>query len=126
MDLKAKMKGDAQKAFSSEPKVSVSLDNTMDHTIEDTQSMAAETAPDERIGNWNEDNLFPEDWVNVEVTAQQYQPTWGIKEHFEIKDSAIIARTYLSPLSDKETVACQLSDLALAYFHKFQRICQKT
>ena len=32
----------------------------------------------------DEDNLFPEDWVNVEVTAQQYQPTWGIKEHFEI------------------------------------------
>lgn len=67
----------------------------------------------------DKDNLFPEEWVNVEVTAQQYQPTWGIKEHFEIKDSAIIARTYLSPLSDKETVACQLSDLALAYFHKF-------
>lgn len=69
----------------------------------------------------DEDNLFPEDWVNVEVTAQQYQPTWGIKEHFEIKDSAIIARTYLSPLTDKETVACQLSDLALAYYHKFLR-----
>lgn len=69
----------------------------------------------------DEDNLFPEDWVNVEVTAQQYQPTWGIKEHFEIKDSAIMARTYLSPLSDKETVACQLSDLAFAYFHKFSR-----
>ncbi len=69
----------------------------------------------------DEDNLFPEDWVNVEVTAQQYQPTWGIKEHFEIEDSAIIAKTYLSPLTDKETVACQLSDLALAYYHKFSR-----
>lgn len=69
----------------------------------------------------DEDNLFPEDWVNVEVTSQQYQPTWGIKKHFEIKDSAIIAGTYLSPLSDKETVACQLSDLALAYYHKFLR-----
>ena len=23
----------------------------------------------------DEDNLFPEDWVNVETTAQQYQPT---------------------------------------------------
>lgn len=65
----------------------------------------------------DEDNLFPEDWVNVEVTAQQYQPTWGIKEHFEIKDSAIAAGTYLSPLTDKETVACQLSDLAFAYYH---------
>ena len=69
----------------------------------------------------DEDNLFPEDWVNVEVTTQQYQPTWGIKEHFEIKDSAIIAKTYLSPLTDKETIACQLSDLALAYYHKFLR-----
>lgn len=69
----------------------------------------------------DEDNLFPEDWVNVEVTAQQYQPTWVIKEHFEIKDLAIMARTYLSPLSDKETVACQLSDLAFAYYNKFSR-----
>lgn len=33
-----------------------------------------------------EDNLFPEDWVNVETTAQQYQPTWAIKEHFAISD----------------------------------------
>ena len=69
----------------------------------------------------DEDNLFPEDWVNVEVTAQQYQPTWGIKEHFAISDSAIAAHTYLSPLTDKETIACQLSDLAFAYYHKFLR-----
>lgn len=69
MDLKAKMKGDSQKAFSSEPKVSVSLDNTMDHTIENTQSMAAETTPDERIGNWNEDNLFPA--CNVDNSYQR-------------------------------------------------------
>ena len=74
----------------------------------------------------DEDNLFPEDWVNVEVTAQQYQPTWGIKEHFEIKDSAITVRTYLSPLTDKETVACQLSDLAFAYYHKFSRFDEFT
>uniref|UniRef100_A0AB33JKZ8 Uncharacterized protein n=1 Tax=Prevotella sp. GTC17262 TaxID=3236797 RepID=A0AB33JKZ8_9BACT len=66
----------------------------------------------------DEDNLFPEDWVNVEVTSQQYQPTWSIKEHFEIKDSAIYARTYLAPLTDKETVACQLCDLAFAYYKK--------
>lgn len=69
----------------------------------------------------DEDNLFPEDWVNIEVTAQQYQPTWGIKEHFEISDSAINARTYLTPLTDKETVACQLADLAFAYQKKFSR-----
>lgn len=69
----------------------------------------------------DEDDLFPEDWVNVEVTAHQYQPTWGIKEHFEISDSAISARTYLTPLTDKETVACQLCDLAFAYYKKFSR-----
>lgn len=69
----------------------------------------------------DEDNLFPEDWVNVEVTAQQYQPTWAIREHFEINDSAIIAGTYLTPLTDIQTVACQLADLALGYYHKYKR-----
>ena len=67
----------------------------------------------------DEDNLFPEDWVNVEVTAQQYQPTFGIKEHFAIKDSAIIVGTYMTPISDIQTVACQLADLALGYYHKY-------
>lgn len=67
----------------------------------------------------DKDNLFPEDWVNVEVTAHQYQPTWAIKEHFEITDSAIIAGTYLTPISDTQTIACQLADLALGYYHKF-------
>lgn len=69
----------------------------------------------------DEDNLFPEDWVNVEVTTQQYQPTFWIKEHFEINYSAINARTYLTPLTDKETVACQLCDLAFAYYHRFSK-----
>lgn len=69
----------------------------------------------------DEDNLFPEDWVNVELTAQQYQPTWVKKEHFEIKDSAIIAGTYLTPMTDIETIACQLADLAFGYYHKYKR-----
>ena len=69
----------------------------------------------------DEDNLFPEDWVNVEVTAHQYQPTWGIKEHFAISDSAIAAGTYLTPITDVQTVACQLADLALGYYHKYKR-----
>lgn len=68
----------------------------------------------------DEDNLFPEDWVNVEVTAQQYQPTFWIKEHFAIKDSAIAVGTYLTPITDIQTVACQLADLALSYNQKYK------
>lgn len=69
----------------------------------------------------DEDNLFPENWVNVEITAQQYQPTWAIKEHFAISDSAITVGTYLTPITDIQTVACQLADLALGYYHKYKR-----
>ena len=69
----------------------------------------------------DEDNLFPEDWINVEVTAQQYQPTWVIKEHFEITDSAIAVGTYMTPMTDLQTVACQLADLALGYYRKYNR-----
>ena len=69
----------------------------------------------------DEDNLFPEDWVNVELTAQQYQPTFWIKEHFAIKDSAVVVGTYLTPITDIQTVACQLADLALGYYHKYKR-----
>ena len=69
----------------------------------------------------DEDNLFPEDWVNVEVTAQQYQPTWAIKEHFAISDSAITVGTYLTPVTDVQTIASQLADLALGYYHKYKR-----
>lgn len=69
----------------------------------------------------DEDNLFPEDWVNVEITAQQYQPIWAIKEHFAITDSAVAAGTYLTPISNKQTIACQLADLALGYYHKYKR-----
>lgn len=67
----------------------------------------------------NEDNLFPEEWVNVEVTTQLYLPTWSIKEYFAIKDSAVIQGTYLTPLSKKETIAKQLSDLAFGYYNKY-------
>lgn len=69
----------------------------------------------------DKDNLFPEDWVNVEVTAQQYQPTWVIKEHFLITDSAIAAGTYMTPLTDIQTIACQLAHLAFSYFYKYNR-----
>ncbi len=69
----------------------------------------------------DKDNLFTGDWVTVEVTSHQYQPTFAIKDHFAITDSAINVGTYLTPLSDIQTVACQLSDLALSYFYKYHR-----
>ena len=68
----------------------------------------------------DEDNQFPEDWVNVELTSQQYIPTWANKEQYEIKDSAVIVGTYLTPLSKKETIAYQLSELALSYYTKYR------
>ncbi|MGM9839312.1 MAG: hypothetical protein ACI307_04505 [Sodaliphilus sp.] len=67
----------------------------------------------------DEDELFPEEWINVELTTHQYQPTFWIKEYFAISDSAISKGTYLTPLSDKQTVASQLSDLAFGYYEKF-------
>lgn len=67
----------------------------------------------------DEDNLFPEKWVNVELTSHQYVPTFWKKEHFEVKDSAILVGTYLTPLSDRQTIACQLANLALSYKEKF-------
>ncbi len=66
------------------------------------------------------DNLFPEDWINVEVTSHQYQPTSRIKENSEIKDSAIIVGTYLTPLSDKQALACILENIALSYINKYK------
>ena len=70
----------------------------------------------------DEDDQFPEDWVNVELTSQQYVPTWVNKEQYEITDSAVIVGTYLTPLSKKETIAYQLSELALSYYTKY-KIC---
>ena len=70
----------------------------------------------------DEDNQFPEEWVNVELTSQQYIPTWANKEQYEIKDSAVIVGTYLTPLTKKETIAYQLSELALSYYTKY-KIC---
>ncbi|MCM1519830.1 MAG: hypothetical protein NC098_03515 [Lachnoclostridium sp.] len=69
----------------------------------------------------DEDNLTPEDWINLELTAHQMQPSWWIKEDLEISDSAIHAGTYMKPLTDIETVASQMSDLASGYKEKFNR-----
>lgn len=67
------------------------------------------------------DNLTPEEWINLEVTTNQMVPSWWIKHDFEISDSAAIVGTYMKPLTDIETVACQMSELAFGYCEKFHR-----
>ena len=68
----------------------------------------------------NEDKMYPEDWVNVELTTQQIIPEFFYKEHFEISDKAIGNKVYLAPLTDCETVASQLADLAFGYWSKYR------
>lgn len=70
----------------------------------------------------NLDNIFPEKWVCVETTVHGYMPLWGYKKDYEISDSAISVGTYLTPLTSKQMIAKQLSDLAFSYnvkFHKY-------
>lgn len=67
----------------------------------------------------DEDDHYPEDWVNVELTSHQYVPTFSIKEHYMISDSAVNVGTYMTPLTDVQTVANQLSDLAMGYLAKY-------
>ena len=67
----------------------------------------------------NDDGLYPEEWVNVELTTHQITPEFWYREHFEIDDKQIEMRVYLHPLSDRETVAAQLADLAFGYKKKF-------
>ena len=66
----------------------------------------------------NLDEIYPEEWVNVEVTSHQFVPAFWIKEHFEIPDSAIQVGTYMQPLTKKQIVARQLSDLAFSYWQR--------
>jgi hypothetical protein len=68
----------------------------------------------------NEDKMYPEDWVNVELTTHQITPEFWIKENFEITDKTIENKVYLYPLTAKETVASQLADLALGYVSKYK------
>lgn len=65
------------------------------------------------------DNLYPEPWVNLELTSRQIQPEFWIKENAEISDKSIENKLYLYNLSDLETVAYQLSGLALGYREKY-------
>lgn len=69
----------------------------------------------------DKDNLTPEEWINLEVTTHQMVPKWWIKQYYEICDSAVVAGTYMTPLTDTETVACQMADLAFGYYRKFNR-----
>ena len=69
----------------------------------------------------DEDKITPEEWINLELTTNQMNPSWWIKQDFEICDSAVIAGTYMTPLTDLQTVACQMADLAFGYCEKFQR-----
>lgn len=69
----------------------------------------------------DEDRITPEEWINLELTTNQMNPSWWIKQDFEICDSAVIVGTYMTPLTDIQTVACQMADLAFGYREKFQR-----
>lgn len=69
----------------------------------------------------DEDHFTPEDWINLELTTHQMQPAFWIKQDFEISDMAVQVGTYMTPLTDLETVACQLADIAFGYHEKFQR-----
>jgi len=68
----------------------------------------------------DEDNLFPEDWVNVETSTRQLTPEFWYRERFRINERTIETKVYLHPLTDKETVASQLADLAFGYRNKFK------
>lgn len=69
----------------------------------------------------DEDDHYPEDWVNVELTSHQYVPSFNIKEHYMISDSAVAIGTYMTPLTDVQTVANQLADLANGYLVKYPK-----
>lgn len=69
----------------------------------------------------DEDKITPEEWINLELTTNQMQPAWWIKQDFEICDSAVQVGTYMTPLTDIETIACQMADLALGYKENFNR-----
>lgn len=69
----------------------------------------------------DEDNITPEEWINLELTTNQMNPSWWIKQDFEICDSAVQVGTYMTPLTDTETVACQMAELAFGYCEKFNR-----
>lgn len=65
------------------------------------------------------DETDPNKWVNVELTTNSLSREIWLIENFGISDAAIRNKVYLNPLSDKETVALLLSELASGYGRKF-------
>jgi len=63
----------------------------------------------------DDDDIYPEEWVNVELTAHQILPTFWLKDNFEVSDKCIQHKVYMHCLTARETVAAQLADLALGY-----------
>lgn len=67
------------------------------------------------------DEMEPTKWVNVELTTQSLSREIFYIEHFGITDDAIRNNVYLYPLSDMETIAYLLSELAEGYWRKYDR-----
>ncbi|MCP9610828.1 hypothetical protein [Coprobacter tertius] len=63
----------------------------------------------------------PNQWRNVELTTQSLSREIFYIEHFGITDEMIRNKVYMNPLSDRETVAYLLSELALGYMRKYQK-----
>ena len=55
----------------------------------------------------------------MELTTHQLTPEFHYVETFEINNKALQNKVYLNPLTDRETVASQLSDLAFGYSVKY-------
>lgn len=68
------------------------------------------------------DEQNPSKWVNVELTTQSLAREIFYIENFGISADAIRNKVYLYPLSDKETVAYLLSELAANYYRKFGQL----
>ncbi len=65
-------------------------------------------------------------WANVELTSGQF-PTDGIlMTELDIKSEAIQTGAYFKPLTEKETVAFLLTQLALGYQAKFEKLDEFT
>ncbi|MDE6552408.1 MAG: hypothetical protein K2K98_05540 [Muribaculaceae bacterium] len=48
-------------------------------------------------------------------------PSWWIKKDFEICDSAVMVGTYMTPMTDTQTVASHIAEFAFGYVEKFKR-----
>lgn len=67
----------------------------------------------------HKDEMEPNKWVNVELTTQSLSREIFYIGSFGISDAAIRNKVYLYPLTDKETIAYLLSELATGYLRKY-------